>query len=292
MHHLNATTGFVLVTVSLVGVGYFFWVDAQRYAKNLAGDPKQNGDVSATAKVAANATDTGVAPTAPLAPAAPLSPLPTATQPRATTSALPSPREQGATTKVLVEGHWQGMELLDLTPSLARLYGLDPSAKGLLVDEVTLLAAASGLRAGDVVYGIGSMRMTNLEDLDAATYLLRNNRQVELDVWRKGQPLTITLSSPRALGFAMVEGAQPILPGAISPHKDMQRPCTDCHLIMTSGGQLAKDAGDLLPTPPPITSNATPPHGDRGPCNVCHRIVDAVAGNVSAPSPQPNKTLP
>ena len=63
---------------------------------------------------------------------------------------LPSPAQQNAARKVLVEGHWLGMELIPITPELAREYKLPHGVAGLLVDEVTLEAAESGLLAGDV----------------------------------------------------------------------------------------------------------------------------------------------
>ncbi len=186
---------------------------------------------------------------------------------------LPSPAQQNAAGKVLVEGHWLGMELIPITPELAREYKLPAGADGLLVDEVTLEAAESGLLAGDILQGINNYPVKTLEDFAQATRKVESLNQANLGVLRDGQPQVITLrSSWYKLGVAQNEAAQPIQPSAISPHSDMGRPCTDCHIFMKNGGQLAIDAGDILPTPPPITSFDKAPHSDRGVCNVCHTI--------------------
>lgn len=209
----------------------------------------------------------------------------TAVSPVAGTTLL-TPRQQGAANKKLVEGHWHGMELLELVPALARQYQLNPGQKGLLVDEVSLAAAETGILAGDVVASIGGMRVANLQDIRDATYVVRNQKEVDIGLWRNGQPHTVILrAGVGTLGFAMFEAASPILPGAISPHRNRGRPCTECHIIMANGGQLPIDAGDILPTPPPITAGAQPRHGNRGPCVTCHTILAPAAGSPTAGQP-------
>jgi Na+/H+ antiporter NhaD/arsenite permease-like protein len=42
---------------------------------------------------------------------------------------------------------------------------------------------------------------------------------------------------------------------------------------MNTGGQLAVDAGDITPNPPPINENTPSPHEYRGECNLCHVIL-------------------
>lgn len=189
-------------------------------------------------------------------------------------SGLPSPFEQNAAQKVLVEGHWLGMELIPITPELAQEYNLPAGVTGLLVDEVTLEAAESGLLAGDVLQSVNNYQVKTLEDFAQATRRVESLPAASLGVLRNGKPMEITLrSSWYKLGVAQNEAAQPIQPGAISPHKSRGRPCTDCHIIMKNGGQLQTDAGDILPVPPPLTRNATPPHSFRGLCNTCHSII-------------------
>ena len=188
-------------------------------------------------------------------------------------SGPPSPSQQNAAGKVLVEGHWLGMELIPITPELAREYNLPERVAGLLVDEVTLEAAESGLLAGDVLQSINNYPVKTLKDFNQATRKVEAFKEATLGVLRNGQRQLIRLhSSWYKLGVAQNEAAQPIRPGALSPHKVMDRACTACHIIMESGGQLPTDAGDILPTPPPITSFAKAPHTLRGSCNVCHVI--------------------
>lgn len=284
---LHKLGGYAALTAGLVGVGYYFYADAQNAA--LVGGVVPNslsvvGPGSGAARVPP-ATPVPL-PTLPAAVPAPTPGFPTETGMRRvpTGSTLPTPRQQNAAFKLLIEGHWHGMELIALTPALARVYNLAPKQTGLLVDEVTLAAAQCGMLAGDVVHSVGGMEINTLRDFQDATYLLRNQTQVEIGVLRGGRPLVLELRSERALGFAMFESAPPIQPGAISPHKDRNQPCTDCHLIMKAGGQLAIDAGDILPLPPAIAADATPPHGNKGVCNACHRIVGPAA---NAPLAQP-----
>jgi len=186
---------------------------------------------------------------------------------------LPTPLEQGAADKILSEGHWLGMELIPLVPQLARMNNVPENTKGVLVDEVSLESAESGFLAGDVVLAVNGIATPGLRRFTEATRKVKNRKQAQLLISRNGQLLTIRMASKRTLGFSQNEAASPIMPGAISPHRKMDKPCTACHLIMRTGGQLATDMGDLLPTPPPIMRNAVMPHEDRGKCKNCHVIL-------------------
>lgn len=186
---------------------------------------------------------------------------------------LPTPKEQRASKKILVEGHWLGMELISLTPELAKEYRVPPDTKGLLVDEVSLEAAECGLLAGDMVLAVDKISTPDLVAFTDATRRVKNKNQAEILVSRRGQLITLKISSERVLGFSQNEAAQPILPGAISPHRNRNKPCTACHIIMRTGGQLPTDAGDILPNPPPITKNSVAPHSYRGKCKTCHVIL-------------------
>ena len=154
-------------------------------------------------------------------------------------STLPSPARQNAAQKVLVEGHWVGMELITITPELAQIYQLPDGVNGLLVDEVTLEAAESGLLAGDVLQSVNNYKIKTLEDFAQATGRVEYLPAATLGVLRNGKTKKIMIRSRRnRLGVAQNEAAQPIQPGAISPHKDRGRAGTDCHLIMNKGVQL------------------------------------------------------
>lgn len=185
---------------------------------------------------------------------------------------FPTPLEQNAAGKVLVEGHWLGMELITLMGELAEEYGIPPGTKGLLVDEVSLEAAESGLLAGDVVQSINNYPTPSLTEFTEATRRVAHLKEAQIGVFRRGRYLTLTIRSKRTLGFSQNESAQPIRPGAISPHRSRGKPCTACHVIMQTGGQLPTDAGDILPDPAPIRRSSKAPHGYRGPCNSCHQV--------------------
>lgn len=264
-------------------VGCLFYLDAQRHAGLLAATaggqapplakdapPAIAAPRSAKATVQFQPTMSHIGtPTLAVPPGAGSKGLSAAASP----PSMLTPRQQRAASKLLVEGHWNGMEVIELVPELARENGLDPSSQGLLIDEVTLEAAESGLRAGDLLLEVGGVAVSNLQAFRDVTFLLRDKRQAELRVLRGQRPLRLALEASRPLGAAMFEAAPPIAPGAVSPHKEMGQACTSCHVIMASGGQLRKDAGDILPVPPAIAANAKAPHGQRGPCSVCHRIV-------------------
>lgn len=187
---------------------------------------------------------------------------------------LLTPAEQNASSKMMVEGHWLGMETMDLTPALKKIYSIPADVTGVIVDEITLESAESGILAGDVVTSIQGRQTRNLAEFLRATETVSAQKKAEVVVNRLGaeKRFTIVAKNTEILGFASVEGAQPIRPGALSPHRKRRGACTDCHVIMATGGQLPVDAGDILPSPPPITANATAPHAYRGVCNSCHVI--------------------
>ncbi|MBF0386929.1 MAG: magnetochrome domain-containing protein [Candidatus Omnitrophica bacterium] len=186
---------------------------------------------------------------------------------------LPSPKEQGAAQKELIEGHWLGMELIPLTPELATEYKIPPHQKGLLVDEISLESAESGILAGDMVVAVENYATPDLVAFTEATRRVKNRRKADVQVSRRGQLMEFTFVSTRTIGFSQNEAAQPITPGALSPHRNRSKPCTACHIIMITGGQLPTDAGDILPNPPPITKGAVAPHEYRGKCKNCHLIL-------------------
>jgi hypothetical protein len=190
------------------------------------------------------------------------------------TSGLLSPAEQNAATKTFIEGHWLGMETVDLTPALRRIYRIPVGVAGVLVDEITLEAAESGVLAGDLVTSMGGMPTRDLNEFLWATETVAAQKQAEVVVARLGteRRFTVVAKNTGTLGFAQMEAAQPIRPGSLSPHRKRRAACTDCHIIMASGGQLPVDAGDITPTVPPISANARPPHSYRGTCRSCHVI--------------------
>jgi S1-C subfamily serine protease len=202
------------------------------------------------------------------------------------TGTLPSPLEQNAAGKKFIEGHWLGLEVIPLTAELAAEYQVSNGEPGVLVDEVTLESAESGILAGDMVQSIGRFTTPDLKSFFRATQRVKEQEQAEVKVSRRGSMMTFVLRARNTgeLGFAQMEAAQPIQPGALRPHRYMGT-CTACHVFMQSGGQLPTDAGDILPNPPPITINAKAPHRDRGRCATCHTIQPGGAGGVLSNPP-------
>lgn len=232
---------------------------------------------------------------------------------------LPSPKTQQASKKEFSEAHWHGLELIPLSSELRREYGIQDTIRGLLVDESTLEAAECGFLAGDVILYVGKFKIQTLDDFLDATLYFQNRKSVSITVWRsmKTQALTgdvgitdgikrmatieksataaATLQLPlvaaaryKNLGYADMSTAPPIQPGSLSPHKNQGKPCASCHIFMNTGGQLAVDAGDILPDPPTITQNSTAPHAYRGKCNFCHTVLSRKKS--SSPSPLATQT--
>ncbi|MHC4695783.1 MAG: magnetochrome domain-containing protein [Planctomycetota bacterium] len=201
---------------------------------------------------------------------APMVPTPTASA-----ALLPSPREQNAAGKEFIEGHWLGIEVIPLAPELAAEYRIPKGESGVLVDEITLEGAESGILAGDMIHSIDGRPTSDLRAFFLATQHVQEAERADVGISRRGSKMSFVVKArnTKIVGFAQMEAAQPIMPGAISPHRSRGRACTDCHIIMQSGGQLPTDAGDILPSPPPIAADAKAPHRDRGRCSSCHVIV-------------------
>jgi serine protease Do len=191
--------------------------------------------------------------------------------PSVPTGTLPSPRQQNAAGKKFIEGHWLGLEVIPLTAELATEYQVPKGQTGVLVDEVTLEAAESGILAGDMVQSINGFPAPDLKTFFQATQRVQEKERAPVGISRRGNKMTFMMEAQNTnmLGFAQMEAAQPIQPGALRPHRYMGS-CASCHVFMKTGGQLPTDAGDILPDPPPIAKNATAPHRYRGRCVNCH----------------------
>jgi hypothetical protein len=172
-----------------------------------------------------------------------------------------------------VEAHWQGLEMIDLTPALARALGIDPNLKGIIADDVTPPADACGFLGADIVTAIDGVPTPTLDSFIAASARVHDQRKVTLTVIRKGQTFPLTLwALQQQLGNANGETAPMIPSGSVSPHA-YQGACTGCHRIGTKG-QLPVDQGDLLAKKAPtIQAGRMAPHRDRGNCVTCHQII-------------------
>ncbi|MGN7613624.1 magnetochrome domain-containing protein [Magnetococcales bacterium HHB-1] len=170
------------------------------------------------------------------------------------------------------EAHWQGLEALPLSKELKKKLKLPKNLRGVLVDEVTLNAAASGVMAGDVLLAINSRPTHSLEQVVSESKRIQMRQSATLTVYRKKRMHVFTMTARGNLGFAQVESAPMILPGEIMPHP-YRGACTTCHPVGTTGHIVPDPDGVILP-PPPISAKAKRPHRDHGPCRACHVIVN------------------
>jgi hypothetical protein len=172
-----------------------------------------------------------------------------------------------------VEAHWQGLEMIDLTPALARALKIDPNLKGIIADDVTPPADACGFLGADIISAIDGVPTPTLDAFIAASDRVHDQRSVTLTVIRKGQTFPLTLwALQQRLGNSNGETAPMIPSGSVSPHA-YQGACTGCHRIGTKG-QLPVDQGDLLSKKAPvIQAGRMAPHRDRGNCVTCHQII-------------------
>lgn len=182
----------------------------------------------------------------------------------------------GAMGKTWIEAHWIGLEAGPLLPAVAKANNIPSSVSGVFVDEVTLVAADSGMLAGDVITAVNGVNVTDLKSFKNATRQVALTNQTQLTIYRRGSFKNILVTSPEELGFAQVEGAPMILATDRAPHV-YYGPCDKCHAIAPAGvnlNQMARDLGDVLATRAPNIRKGTPaPHGNRGACTKCHVLL-------------------
>jgi len=187
----------------------------------------------------------------------------------------PIPRNS-AVNKILQEGHWIGLEVIPLTAAIAAANSVPENVSGVLVDEVTLVAAESGLLAGDVITAVDGVKVISLQSFKEATAHVAALPQSIVTVYRNGNYMDIAVNAGEQLGIAQMEAAPMILPTDASPH-GYYGPCDKCHTISKSArntGQLKKDAGDILTVAaPPIKWGSEPAHRNRGTCTNCHTVI-------------------
>lgn len=185
----------------------------------------------------------------------------------------------------LYEAHWQGMDVMKLTAELRQQLGYPRGMQGVIINEVTLNAALSGMLGGDIIVAIKDMPVTELESFVEASRQVKNLRHAAVTVMRKGEEkdnngryvmhrMVYILRARLELGFAQAEGAPMILPGDPRPHA-YRGACTDCHTI-GDGSFTMPDPDLIILPPPPISTEQVQqndnPHRDRGPCIACHLI--------------------
>jgi hypothetical protein len=168
------------------------------------------------------------------------------------------------------------MEVIPLTTAIAEVNGIPPEVTGVLIDEVTLLSAETGLCAGDVITAVNGKKVNDLKSFRLATREVAQSNRTNVSVYSGGKHKTIVIFSTEALGIAQMEAAPMILSTSKSPHGHYG-PCDRCHAISRTPlnpNQLPKDQGDSLTKVAPNIRRGTPPsHRNRGTCTLCHVVL-------------------
>jgi hypothetical protein len=175
-----------------------------------------------------------------------------------------------------IEGHWIGLEVIPLTAAIAAANDIPPDVSGALIDEVTLLSAAVGLYAGDVITAVNGKRVSDLASFQVATKDVAQSNRASVSVYSGGKRREIAVFGAEPLGVAQMEGAPMIMATAKSPHP-YYGACDRCHAIARNGfnsNQLLKDQGDsLIKVAPNIRAGTPAPHRNRGTCTKCHVVI-------------------
>jgi hypothetical protein len=171
------------------------------------------------------------------------------------------------------EAHWQGIEAIPATASVTQVLGIPQGLRGVVIDDVSLPADLQGFQAGDLIMEVGGQSTPDLLSFVRASEAVRDQKQVDVLVYRSGQSLALTLAALfERLGTANGETPTMIPPGSRRPHRYLG-PCTSCHRIGTTGS-LATDPGDTASkSTVAIRYSTAAPHRDRGPCSACHQIL-------------------
>ncbi len=113
------------------------------------------------------------------------------------------------------EAAWQGMEVAPITPVIAAQYSIPRTIRGVAVTEVEGAAATAGVKAGDVVVGVGSVAVADMATFAAVT---RNGvlPQGTVQLLRGGKFMRFELPGRAATNRpGAAAGGRPRIPAAI-----------------------------------------------------------------------------
>ncbi|MEM1266258.1 MAG: Do family serine endopeptidase [Pseudomonadota bacterium] len=127
--------------------------------------------------------------------------------------AIPSDQAQVIVADLLDDGEVErgfiGVQIQGVNPDIAESLGLD-AATGALVSDVTegSPAAAAGIRPGDVILTFAGTEIGEVRDLTRAVAASAVGADVEVEVWRRGEALSLTIAPERMASAATAAPAQ------------------------------------------------------------------------------------
>ncbi len=94
-----------------------------------------------------------------------------------------------------VERGWLGVDIQEVTPEIARSFGLSEAVGALVVDMVEGgPAAKAGVRQGDVILSYDGRAIAKLRDLQRAVAETTAGRAVTLEIWRERKALSLPVA--------------------------------------------------------------------------------------------------
>lgn len=92
-------------------------------------------------------------------------------------------------------GALTGLVARELTPELARRFGIDENEKGVVVLKADPSGKVfeAGIRPGDIILQINQKTITNLEEYKSAASLIKKKERILFLIRRKGQDLFVTI---------------------------------------------------------------------------------------------------
>lgn len=121
-----------------------------------------------------------------------------------------------------------GISAQDLTPELAKAFGLEPNAQGAVISRIVAGSVAQklGLQVGDIIVEFNGKKITTRDEVRNAIGLLRIGQHVSMTVMREGKHLNMEVTIQEGQPAVAQEGTKihPFLAGALFQNIDESSP--------------------------------------------------------------------